>query len=200
MSLPDRNSSKRKAVSSEPSSPASSIPERKHKIPVLLSPKPIQREVAGSASTALGLHLANPTSSKPSLLFPEGAKEHSTIPTVLNQTSDEAGIPIEEDLGSDSDRSLSTYTSCSRASSLPPHRPAAWAVQARARDEADANRVLKTIREVKNGTYSIKKGGLSGKYLVQRVLHYSSYKLLREVKLREEGNEDLKAYLEDACR
>jgi hypothetical protein len=77
---------------------------------------------------------------------------------------------------------------------MAPHRSDAWAPRARARDAADVKRVLRTIREVKNRTYSVKKGGPGGKYLIERVLHYSGYQLLRDVELKKEENKELLDY------
>ncbi|KAH8165573.1 hypothetical protein CIB48_g2632 [Xylaria polymorpha] len=67
------------------------------------------------------------------------------------------------------------------------------------RDAADARRVLRTIQQVKNGMYKVKKGGRGGKYLVQRTLHYSGYKTLRE-ELEKEENKELIGYVDNRLR
>lgn len=41
--------------------------------------------------------------------------------------------------------------------------------------------MLRTIQEVKDGTYKVKKVGPVGKYWIERALHYKGYKLLLEI-------------------
>ncbi|KAJ8132071.1 hypothetical protein O1611_g1553 [Lasiodiplodia mahajangana] len=62
------------------------------------------------------------------------------------------------------------------------------------RDAVDARRVLRTIKQIKENTYKINKGGRGGKYLVQRTLHYSGYKLLQE-ELKKAENRELSEYV-----
>ncbi|KAI1153546.1 beta-ketoacyl synthase [Nemania diffusa] len=96
---------------------------------------------------------------------------------------------MDFDLGSASDRSVSvssqnTYSLASGSSNAP-------ASGRRAKqDAADAKRVLRTIKQVKENTYKVKKGGPSGKYLIQRTLHHSGYKLLQK-ELNKPENRDL---------
>lgn len=82
------------------------------------------------------------------------------------------------------------------ANSLVSHQSDARASGARVRrDAARVRRVLETIKEVKDRTYKVKKGGPGGKYLIQRTLHYSGYKLLRE-ELKKEENQELLDYVD----
>ncbi|KAI0867726.1 hypothetical protein GGS24DRAFT_514716 [Hypoxylon argillaceum] len=102
---------------------------------------------------------------------------------------------MDFDLGSASDRSVSvssqnTYSLASGSSNAP-------ASGRRAKqDAADAKRVLRTIKQVKENTYKVKKGGPSGKYLIQRTLHHSGYKLLQK-ELNKPENRDLLEYVND---
>ncbi|KAI1420241.1 hypothetical protein F5Y12DRAFT_788405 [Xylaria sp. FL1777] len=87
-------------------------------------------------------------------------------------------------LGSASDRgtSVSSRSTNRRASSSSNARTPAARAQ---RDTAD----------VKECAYKVKKGGPGGKYLIQRTLHYSGYKLLRE-ELKKSNNQELLEYID----
>ncbi|KAH0832575.1 hypothetical protein FOPE_01155 [Fonsecaea pedrosoi] len=65
----------------------------------------------------------------------------------------------------------------------------------RRRDAANVKRVLKTIEEVMDGAYEVKKGGPGGKYLIERTLRYRGYQKLWE-ELRKKGNEKLLEYVD----
>ncbi|KAI0398990.1 hypothetical protein F4802DRAFT_82687 [Xylaria palmicola] len=111
------------------------------------------------------------------------------------QTSDG---DTEIDLGSASDRSVSM--SSQSTYSLKSGRGSARASGDRARrDATDVRRVLRTMEQVKHGTYRVKKGGPGGKYLVQRTLHYSGYKLLL-AELEKAENQELLHYVNDKLR
>ncbi|KAF2967606.1 hypothetical protein GQX73_g6016 [Xylaria multiplex] len=102
---------------------------------------------------------------------------------------------MDFDLGSASDRSVSV--SSQSTYSLAPGSSNTRAAGARARtqrDAADAKRVLRTIKQFKEHTYKAKKGGPGGKYLIQRTLHYSGYKLLWE-ELNKADNQELLEYV-----
>ncbi|KAJ2972968.1 hypothetical protein NUW58_g9062 [Xylaria curta] len=100
----------------------------------------------------------------------------------------------DTDLGSTSDRGVSV--SSQSTYSLASGSSGARASRGRARrDASDVKRVLKTITQVKGGTYKVKKGGPGGKYLVQRTLHHSGYKLLRE-ELKKPENKELLDYVD----
>ncbi|KAI0975452.1 hypothetical protein F4678DRAFT_457735 [Xylaria arbuscula] len=169
--LSEPTSSKRKASTSAPSSPTTLRPARKR--PTLA------RFLPHLNSTKL-------LTLRPAKAFVPPAAWH-----LFPLTSD--GEP-DFDLGSASDRgvsvsSQSTYSLASGSSN-------ARASRARAqRDAADARRVLRTIKQVKECTYKVKKGGPGGKYLVQRTLHYSGYKLLRE-ELKKAENQELLKYVD----
>jgi hypothetical protein len=70
----------------------------------------------------------------------------------------------------------------------------------------NASLVLKTIKVVKTGTYKVQKGGLGGKYLVERRLPLSSYKLLLKRLEQEDENagqgteETLQGYVKNRLR
>ncbi|KAI0532298.1 hypothetical protein GGR58DRAFT_490747 [Xylaria digitata] len=61
------------------------------------------------------------------------------------------------------------------------------------RDVVDARRVLRTIKQFKEGKYE-KEGGLGGKYLVHRTLRPSGYTYLRDVELKEPENAEVLDY------
>ncbi|KAI0875961.1 hypothetical protein GGS24DRAFT_499258 [Hypoxylon argillaceum] len=70
----------------------------------------------------------------------------------------------------------------------------ASSVRAR-RDIADAMRVLRTIKQIKDGTYKTRKGGIYGNCLIRRTLRPAGYKLLREVELQKAENLELLKYV-----
>ncbi|KAJ2986302.1 hypothetical protein NUW58_g5095 [Xylaria curta] len=159
---------KRRASTSAPSSPTTIRPARKRSIPTWLSPSP-------------------------------GLRDRLTLrPKVFAPPADSWLSPLEPDgesilsLGSASDRSVSV--SCISTDSLAPGGSKARAPGARARrDAADARRVIRTIKQVKENKYE-KKSGLGGKYLIHRTLHPSGYKYLREVELKKPDNAELWEY------
>ncbi|KAI0474680.1 hypothetical protein F4859DRAFT_514529 [Xylaria cf. heliscus] len=67
------------------------------------------------------------------------------------------------------------------------------------RDVADSRRVLRIIQQIKQRTYKVNKGGKGGKYLIQRSLNYSSYKLLLE-ELEKAENRELLAFVDQRLR
>lgn len=163
---PEPTSSKRKASTSAPFSPTTLRPAQKRLAFARLLP-----------------HL-NSTILLP--LRPAKALVPSTAWHLFPLKSD---VEMDFDLGSASDRSVSvssqnTYSLASGSSNAP-------ASGRRAKqDAADAKRVLRTIKQVKENTYKVKKGGPSGKYLIQRTLHHSGYKLLQK-ELNKPENRDL---------
>lgn len=102
------------------------------------------------------------------------------------------------DLGNTSDKSVSVYSQTTDSMASGRTNAPAFGTRVR-RDAADARRVLRTIQQVKNGMYKVKKGGRGGKYLVQRTLHYSGYKTLRE-ELEKEENKELIGYVDNRLR
>jgi hypothetical protein len=96
------------------------------------------------------------------------ATPNQTTPSLISQTFNEE---TDFSLTSDSSASISSRS----VNRLASRRSAARASGARGRrDTADVQRVLKTMKEVKDHTYKVKKGGPGGKYLIQRTLHYSA--------------------------
>ncbi|GAP83887.2 hypothetical protein SAMD00023353_0503060 [Rosellinia necatrix] len=88
--------------------------------------------------------------------------------------------------------SVSSQSTYSLASSKSNARASGTRVR---RDVADARRVLRVIKQVKEGTYKPKRGGPGGKYLIERTLHYSGYKIFRE-ELRKAENRELLDYVD----
>ncbi|KAI0101526.1 hypothetical protein GGR51DRAFT_563427 [Nemania sp. FL0031] len=165
--LSEPTSSKRKASTSIPSTPASPEPRRKRPVLTRLSSHPSFKRV-------LTFRPARPPTTSP--LFSQ-APEGPTF-----------------DLDSASDRSVSV--SSQDTGSLASSRSDTRALSARVRrDAADARRVLRTIQQVKDGTYKVKKGGPQGKYLIHRTLHPSGYKFLQEVELAKAENRELLEYV-----
>ncbi|KAI0108716.1 hypothetical protein GGR51DRAFT_514736 [Nemania sp. FL0031] len=164
-SLAEPTSSKRKASTSAPSSPT--------------TPRPVQKR---PAFTRVLSHLT---------LRPVKALVPPTARRLFPLAS---GGEIDFDLDSASDRSVSvssqsTYSLASSSSNARASRGRAK------RDAADVRRVLKTIRQVRDATYKVKKGGPGGRYLIERTLHYSGYKLLRE-ELEKAENHELLDYVD----
>lgn len=163
---PDPAPSKRKASTSAPSSPTITRPPSKR--PFLKLPlSPFSRKVHSSAQ------------------FPSPQAAPSRQLLVPWQT----GTALDAAADYESDR-VSVQRSCEAsrsAGSLASDRGRARA-SARASDQADANRVLKTIKELKSETYKVERVGQGGKYLVQRKLQRPGYKLL----LRKLAEEDKK--------
>ncbi|KAI0532521.1 hypothetical protein GGR58DRAFT_489901 [Xylaria digitata] len=163
--LSEPSSSKRRASTSAPSSPTTLRPARKR-----------------SAFARLLPHL---NSTK--LLTHRPAARRLFAPTSDGDT--------DFDLGSASDRSVSVSSQSTYSLASGSSNARAAGARARAqRDAADAKRVLRTIKQVKEHTYKVKKGGPGGKYLVQRTLHYSGYKLLWE-ELNKAENQELLKYV-----
>ncbi|KIW84056.1 hypothetical protein Z517_03302 [Fonsecaea pedrosoi CBS 271.37] len=192
--LPDsqHTSSKRKASASAPSSPLSYRFKRKRPVLTLpSSPSPTSAKAVEPTSTPSGPLLFPPPSSTP----PSSVSRETVVlpptPSHFTQTFDEES---DSSLGSRSDRSRSVSSESinSLASSGSP-----WVSGPRERrqDVADAKRVLKTIEELKSGTYAVKKGGPGGKYLIERTLHYRGYQKLWE-ELRKEAHKELLKYVE----
>ncbi|KAI1170114.1 hypothetical protein F4777DRAFT_592191 [Nemania sp. FL0916] len=77
------------------------------------------------------------------------------------------------------DRSASVTSRSTDSLASRGHNARALGARAR-RDASDVRRVLRTIQQVQNDKYKVKKGGPGGKYLVQRTLHHSGYVLLRD--------------------
>ena len=96
-------------------------------------------------------------------------------------------------LGSASDRSASVSSQSTDSLASGGSKARTSGVRA-GRDARDAKRVLRTIKQVKGGTYHVKKGAPGGKYLIHRTLHPSGYKLLREVELKRPENSELLEY------
>ncbi len=184
--LPDQVLSKRKPSTSAPSSPLSSRPPRKRRILTLL------RFRTPPANAPL---LSPPFLSSPP---PASIPRETAIPPVAPRSRspifDKTNLFPEDDQDSASDRSASECWSCLTTDSVASNIRDAWAPRARARDLRDVDRVLRTLRQVRTRKYSVKNGGPGGKYLIQRVLHYSGYKRLLEVELRKEENKDLLKY------
>ncbi|KAI1124665.1 hypothetical protein F5Y10DRAFT_284891 [Nemania abortiva] len=118
------------------------------------------------------------------------------LPTASSPFSPMSDERPSSSLDSASDRSV--LVSSQDTGSLASGRSKTRALSARVlwRDAADAKRVLRTIQQVKDGTYKVKKGGPRGKYLIHRTLHPSGYKLLREVELGKEENKELLEYVD----
>ncbi|RYC54833.1 hypothetical protein CHU98_g11381, partial [Xylaria longipes] len=174
--LSETTSTKRKASTSVPSSPTTLQP-------------PLKKH------STLGRFLPDLNSTRLLTLRPAEAFVSPTAWTLSPLMSDGE---TDLDLGSASDRSVSV--SSQSTDSLASSRGNTRASGARVRrDVADVRRVLRTIKQVKEGTYKVKKGGLGGKYLIQRTLHYSGYKLLRE-ELKKEENQELLAYVNRRLR
>jgi hypothetical protein len=173
--LSEATSSKRKASTSAPTSPTTFQPARKRQA--------VARLLTHLDSTKL-------------LAFRPAKALLSPAAWRLFPLSPDAETDL--DLGSASDRSASV--SSQSTYSLAPGSSNARASGARARrDASDAKRVLRTIKQVKDNTYKVKKGGSGGKYLIERTLHPSGYKLLLE-ELKKEENRELLEYVEDQLR
>lgn len=158
---PDPTPSKRKASTSAPPSPTTTQPPSKLlKLPLsLFSSK---------------FHNSAQLPSPPAAYSPQ-----SLVPW-------QTGTALDAAADYECDR-VSVQRSCQAsrsAGSLASDRGRARA-SARASDQSDANRVLKTIKELKSETYKVERVGQGGKYLVQRKLQRPGYKLLF-MKLAEE--------------
>lgn len=173
---PDPTPLKRKALTSEPSSPTSTRRPRKRPnlaLPLRLTPRRIFK-----FKPAVPVQLPSPPAPpSPSPLAPA-----------------DTGTALDAEPEYDSD-SASHQSSCETSPSTDTLAPDQSSARASARahgidtrvgkDRAAANRVLKLIKEFKSEKYKVEEGGSRGKYLVERKLHLAGYKLLLE-KLEED--------------
>lgn len=191
---PAPSHSKREASTSAPSTPARLKKQRPHYLSNNVTPESKSTGQVQRPSPAPLFALPRPS---PPASIPGSAVRSfpATPPSLTGQPT-----PVDEDISTlvdgASDRSASI--SSSSTANLAPNQSIARAgvgTGTQRRDFRDKDRVLRTIKAIKEFKYVVTKGGRRGKYLVQRTLRHRGFGLLLE-ELEKEENKTLKDYFD----